>query len=255
MALTKHVCAIAMMLLGTALSLYAEQEPQGGFGRRGPQFDPAAVERGQKEYVTACGFCHGSSATGGQGGPDLIRSVLVLDDENGKQLGEFLKVGRPDKGMPKFNLTDSQMSDIATFLHSRIAAASNRGAYRILDILTGDAKAGEAYFNGAGRCNACHSVTGDLKGIGSKYDPTTLQGRIIMPRGRGGFRGRVGPPQTEANPVMVTVTLTSGQAFTGELIRVTDFDVTLRDSSGQIQSWLRNGDTPKVEVNDPLKPH
>src|SRR5881296_213780 len=157
MRLTMHAYAITMILLGSALGLHARQEPpagvpppaqggRGGFGRGGPQFDPAAVERGQKEYVTACGFCHGSSATGGQSGPDLIRSVLVLDDENGKQLGEFLKVGRPDKGMPKFDLTDSQMSDIATFLHSRIAAASNRATYLILEILTGDAKAGEAYF-------------------------------------------------------------------------------------------------------------
>src|SRR5213593_4109861 len=105
MRFTRHVYVISMMLLGTALSLCAGQEPPagGGFGRRGPQFDPAAVERGQKEYVTACGFCHGSSATGGQSGPDLIRSVLVLDDENGKQLVEFLKIGRPDKGMPKFD--------------------------------------------------------------------------------------------------------------------------------------------------------
>src|SRR5499427_8934039 len=155
----------------------------------GQRFDQAAVERGQKMFVAQCGFCHGSKATGGQSGPDLIRSVLVMGDEDGKQLGEFLKEGRPDKGMPKFEMSQEQNKDIATFLHQRIAAVIDRGAYKILNILVGDAKAGEAFFNGAGKCNTCHSPTGDLQGIGAKYDPITLQGRIVMPRGRGG-RGR-----------------------------------------------------------------
>src|SRR5262245_62377872 len=47
-----------------------------------PQFDPAAVERGQRLHVAQCGFCHGPTARGGSTGPDLTRSVLVLDDEN-----------------------------------------------------------------------------------------------------------------------------------------------------------------------------
>src|SRR5687767_16012105 len=111
MRITHHTCAITVFLLGTALNLTAWQR------RGGPQFDPAAVERGQKEFVTSCGFCHGSSARGGQTGPDLIRSEVVLGDEKGKELGEYLKVGRPDKGMPKFSLTEQQVTDIATFLH------------------------------------------------------------------------------------------------------------------------------------------
>src|SRR5262249_58118155 len=119
----------------------------------------------------------------------LIRSVMVMDDEDGKQLGEFLKAGRPEKGMPKFDMSQEQSTAIATFLHQRIAAAANRGGYKILNILVGDAKAGEAFFNGAGKCNTCHSPTGELKGIGCQYDPVTLQGRIVMPRGRGGVGG------------------------------------------------------------------
>ena len=62
-----------------------------------PPTDPAAVERGQRLHVQECGFCHGANARGGSGGPDLTRSALVQNDENGKQLGEFLQVGRPDR--------------------------------------------------------------------------------------------------------------------------------------------------------------
>src|SRR5215470_11692084 len=252
---TKGIVIVAFFMWATAL-VGAKQPPadnppapQGGDKR----FDQAAVERGQQMFVAQCGFCHGSKAAGGQSGPDLIRSVLVMGDEDGKQLGEFLKVGRPDKGMPKFGLNQEQAKDIATFLHQRIAAVIERGDYKILDILVGDAKAGEAFFNGAGKCNTCHSPTGDLQGIGARYDPVTLQGRIVMPRG-GRRRGAAGAQAFRSFPT-VTVTLPSGQSFTGLLLRVTDFDVVLRDDSGTLRSFTRDGDTPKVEVKDPLQAH
>src|SRR5258708_37603967 len=80
-----------------------------------PPTDPAAVERGRELLVQQCGFCHGANARGGSGGPDLTRSTIVLEDENGKQLGEFLHEGRPDRGMPKFDMTTAQNADLAAF--------------------------------------------------------------------------------------------------------------------------------------------
>ncbi len=105
-------------------------------------FDPAAVERGRQLLVQQCGFCHGSNARGGQQGPDLTRSDMVQSDESGKQLGAFLKVGRPELKMPRFDLPEKDVSDLAAFLHSTIQSVSNRGEYKILDIVVGDPKAG-----------------------------------------------------------------------------------------------------------------
>jgi cytochrome c oxidase cbb3-type subunit 3 len=220
-----------------------------------PQFDRASVERGQQLLVGQCGFCHGSNARGGSGGPDLTRSALVQDDEGGKQLGGFLQAGRPDKGMPPFQLAVDQVTDLATFLHAAIYLNANRRLYRVLDILAGDAKAGEAFFRGAGKCATCHSPDGDLKGVGAKYDPATLQGRLLLARGgRGAEPPR--PAYTDKNAVRVTVTLPSRQTVSGALVRLTDFDVTLYDpASGAIRSWSRAGDAPKVEVVDPLQAH
>jgi mono/diheme cytochrome c family protein len=222
-----------------------------------PVTDTAAVERGQQLHVAQCGFCHGANARGGSSGPDLTRSMLVQSDEEGRQLAEFLAVGRPDKGMPKFDLPRAQVSDIAAFLHSSIYLNANRRLYKILDIVVGDAKAGEAYFNGAGRCNSCHSPSKDLKGVGAKYEPATLQGRLLLPRGR--ERGPGSPPvplYTDPTALTVTVTSASGEPVSGALVRLTDFEVTLYDAgAGRMRSWLRNGDAPKVVVVDPLQAH
>jgi len=223
-----------------------------------PQFDEGAVQRGQALLVARCGFCHGSNARGGSSGPDLTRSALIQEDENGKQLGEFLKVGRPEKNMPKFELAESEVVDVATFLHATIYSIGNRRTYQILDIVTGDPKAGAAFFNGAGRCASCHSVEGDLKGVASKYEPATLQGRVLLPRDtpRFGPGGRGAPPWTDRNAVKATVTGPAAAAVTGALVRLTDFDVTIYDTdTKQMRSWTRAGDVPRVTLADPLQGH
>ena len=176
-----------------------------------PKYDPASVARGKTTFVSTCGFCHGSNATGGEKGPDLLRSVLVLDDEGGKNIATVVLKGRPEKGMPRFPLTPAQITDIANFLHNSIESTKDRDNYKILNIVTGDPKAGEAYFNGKGRCNSCHSVTGDLKGVASKYEPVTLQGKFLQPN----FTWTEGTPPQTVTAISVTVTLPSGESYTG----------------------------------------
>jgi cytochrome c oxidase cbb3-type subunit 3 len=245
------LCAIAAVFLWWPDSAAAQQQALT------PVVDTGAVERGQTLLVDQCGFCHGANARGGSGGPDLTRSALVQTDEDGQQLAEFIAAGRPDKGMPKFEMARSQVSDLAAFLHAAIYANSNRRLYKILDIVVGDAKAGETYFNGAGRCRSCHSPTGDLKAVGAKYEPATLQGRLLLPRGRERAPGSPAVPMyADPTAVRVTVTPPSSEPVTGGLVRLTDFEVTLYDAgAGRMRSWLRSGETPKVTVTDPLQAH
>lgn len=215
--------------------------------------DAAAVERGQKLFVAQCGFCHGSNANGGETGPDLIRSALALDDEGGDKIGPVILGGRPDKGMPAFHLTPEQIKDVAAFLRSRQQAAIDRGAYAILDIVTGDAAKGQAYF--AAHCAGCHSPTADLAGIAGKYDAVALQSRFLYPQSRfGGRRGGGRRPGATTGTPQVTVTTPSGQQLSGSLEYLDDFDVGLRDASGEYHSFARN-DALKMKVNDPLEKH
>jgi len=213
--------------------------------------DPAAFERGGKVFASYCAGCHGRAGKGGPGAPDLIRSVLVLDDEKGILIAPVIREGRADKGMPKLPLNEAQIADIVAWLHVHTYAAGHRGTYTYGNVLTGDAQKGEDYFKGAGKCGTCHSPTGDLAGIGKKYDAFSLQARWLQPRGRS--RSAI-TPSAKALPT-VKVTLPSGESFSGTLDRIDDFTVSLRDSSGQFHSFSRDGGTPAVEVHDPLKAH
>ena len=221
----------------------------GGFANAYPQRTPdsAAVTRGKAIYDVNCALCHGEDARGGDQGPNLIRGEVVLNDKNGETIGQVLATGRLAQGMPKFEFTVAQTSDIAAFLHSFRVAGYDASRKRPDSIVVGDAKAGATYFQA--RCGSCHSAAGDLKGIGGRIsDGRTLQQRWLMPTG-GGRGGAQGPATT------VTVTLASGQKVEGRLGRIDDFLVTLTDADGTSRSFRRDGDNPKVEVHDPLQTH
>lgn len=242
---------LALLVVQLALGQQA-----GGRGGRGQQerpqpaeekIDLAAVERGNQVYRPSCGFCHGLDARGAAG-PDLARSLVVLNDAGGKELGAFLKGGRPDAGMPAFPaLTTEQSADLAAFLHAKFAESRARRPMDVNAIVVGNAVDGAAFFNGEGKCRTCHNPDSDFKGIGAKYDPFVLQGRIINPRG-----GRGGAP---IKPSTVKVTLPSGETVTGRLIAVDDFSVALVDASGVRRTFTRDNEVPKVEISDPYQAH
>jgi mono/diheme cytochrome c family protein len=231
-------------------------QPGRGGGRGGRNFlisrdvpDPAAVERGQALFVANCGFCHGSNANGGgEGGPDLIRSALALDDEKGDKIGPVIHNGRGK--MPPFaQMTQAQIEDIAAFLRAKQQAAINRNAYTIQNVNTGNAAQGKVYFNE--HCASCHSAAGDMAGLAGKYTPEILLNRIVYPGGRGG-RGRGAAATTRVHP-SATVTA-NGRTFSGTLEYMDDFDVALRDASGEYLSFSR-GPNVSVAVKDPLAGH
>jgi cytochrome c oxidase cbb3-type subunit III len=209
---------------------------------QGPTQTPTAtVESGRKRFEQSCGFCHGADATGARG-PDLVRSSLVAHDVKGDLIGQVIRNGRPDKGMPPMSLADDQIAEIAAFLHDRakeaLESSSVPNAYPVDKLLTGNANAGKAFFEGAGGCKNCHSPTGDLAGIAGKYPPIDLQTRMLYPHGR----------HTTA-----VVTLTSGEQIKGKLEHADDFMIGLRDDSGWYRSFPRN--RVKVELQDPLAAH
>jgi cytochrome c oxidase cbb3-type subunit III len=234
-----------------ARNAVAQPAPEASSTRTRKPAATSLAARGQQVFAQNCAFCHGVDARGGaQGGSDLVQSAIVLEDEGGAGLGKFLAVGRPEKNMPKFDLPRQRIAELAAFLHARIGAASS-SKFKV-DILVGDPKAGAAYFSGPGRCTTCHSVTGDLARIGAKYDPVMLQGRMVVPRGRGGWPGGDNAGDL---PLRASVTRLSGETVSGDVLYLSDFHVTVKDASGKRHTFTRRGDVPKVEIVDPLHAH
>ena len=154
--------------------------------------------------------------------------------------------------MPKFTLTPANVSDLGAWIHREVTGAAERTGYKRPNVFTGDAKKGEAFFNGGvGKCSTCHSPTGDLAGIGKKYDPPVLQLKTVFPQAVAfGHRATSGTTK----PVTVTVTSPSGESVTGVLLEMDDFNVALRDASGKYRSFKRTPEV-KVEKNDPYAAH
>jgi cytochrome c oxidase cbb3-type subunit 3 len=250
-------CAAFLVLIAATV----QAQPPAGRGRGAPPLqrrqdypqrppgDPAAIERGKGLYSVNCQFCHGADTRGGDGGPSLLRSALVLADDHGELMAPVVRSGRP--GMPKFTLTDDQVADVAAFVHSFRAAGYDESRMRPPSIVVGDAKAGEAYF--ASKCASCHSPTGDLRGLATRIaDPRLLQQTWLMP---GSGAGRGAAPVVSVPATTVTVTLPSGERVEGKLDRIDDFSVSLTTADGTRRSFRTEGNTPKVDVHDPLQPH
>ena len=218
-----------------------------------PPGDPEVVARGEAVYGISCRACHGMDLRGGDlGGPNLLRSQLVLRDEAGELIGPVIRDGQSGPGgsyMPPQPMSDEDLQAVVTYVHDVLGTASRQGGPPLgeeleLDILVGDAAAGRTYF--AEKCAACHSPTGDLEGIATRIPgPKELQNTWV----RGGGRN------TERPPVTVAVTLASGERVEGRLERLNDFLVVLTDGEGRHRSFGREGDTPRVELDDPMAAH
>jgi cytochrome c oxidase cbb3-type subunit III len=274
--------AAAVVLAGSIFVTAQEPRPQPPAGGRGgqpsglqqprvnagandkPGVDPVAAAEGKKLWALECINCHGASARGGDGGPNLVRSLVVLRDRFGSTLGPFLKKGhKMQSGRSSTELSDDQVLMLAHFLRDRVnVTLRGSSEFEVQNILTGDAKAGEAYFNGDGKCSTCHSATGDLRGLGGKYEPVDIQQRFLFPRnatpGAGGGRGRgragAGAAPSPTTAITVTVTPKNGEPVSGVLLQMDDFNVSLRDGSGWYRTFARTPDL-KVTKTDPLAAH
>jgi cytochrome c oxidase cbb3-type subunit 3 len=236
-----HIYASTGAATGQAPATTQNAGPSHGGNAAGP---PAAeaVTAGGSLFQQNCAFCHGRDAGGGETGPDLTRSKLVTADVGGDKIGDVVLHGRPEKGMPAFNLSGDQVTNLAAFIHSQQTKAMAQNGHRkgvdVSDLQTGNVEAGKAYFNGPGGCATCHSPTGDLAGVATRFEGLQLEERMLYPK-------------DVTNKV--TVTLPSGETISGKLAYLDEFTVGLRDATGTYRSW-RVSDV-KVKVDAPVEAH
>ena len=227
--------------------------------------DPAVIARGRALYGVRCGACHGADLRGGdQGGPNLLRSQIVLTDQHGENIVPVIRDGRQGGvgTMPAFHLPEEDMLAIAEYFHSVLGQAGRQGrppgseTIPELNVLVGDAAAGQRYFEKV--CSRCHSPAGNLRGVASRVvDARALQDLWVSGglSGRGGRGGGGGRGDAEPSRIQVTVTAPGSAPVTGRLVRIDDFVVSILTEDGGRRTFRRDGANPKVDVNDPLEPH
>ena len=208
----------------------------------GPPPDKAAAALGAPIFEQNCSFCHGVHARGADA-PDLIVAARVLNDTDGKQLVPFLKKGIPGMGMPSFaSMSDTQLYDIAEFLHQEVYDVANRGTYHVLNIVVGNASEGKAYV--ASHCMTCHTPD-TFDHFASKFrSPAELQRAWVWPADMGGNKFAI----------TATVKLPDGGSISGRVTQISDFKVTLVDSLGQTHVINREPGVV-VQEHNPLAAH
>ena len=138
------------------------------------------IDTGARLYVGQCSACHGTNG-------DLINGVDLragkfLTVRSDDDLTRLLATGRPAAGMPSFAVlhTDEARAIIA-YIRSNFDATTE-------GVKIGDARRGEAIFEGKGACASCHRVNGrgayaatDLTEIGTVRTPASLQRALVDP--------------------------------------------------------------------------
>jgi mono/diheme cytochrome c family protein len=209
---------------------------------KGLKLSPQAAAGGAL-FQQNCAFCHGRDAMGGETGPDLTRSKLVLTDSTGSNIAHVVSEGRVDgdKRMPAFRFSSSEVAGLVAFIRARVTAAEamkgGRRGVDVSDLQTGNAQAGKKYFNGGGGCAKCHSPTGDLAGVARRYEGLQLEERMLYPRNA---------------KSTVSVTLADGQTVKGTLAYHDEFTIALRDH-GTYRSWPT--DDVKYTIDSPVDAH
>ncbi|PYR65595.1 MAG: hypothetical protein DMF88_19290 [Acidobacteria bacterium] len=142
--------------------------------------DHFVIDTGARLYLGQCSACHGTNG-------DLINGVDLragkfLTVRSDDDLTRLLATGRPAAGMPSFAVlhTDEARAIIA-YIRSNFDATTE-------GVKIGDARRGEAIFEGKGACASCHRVNGrgayaatDLTEIGTVRTPASLQRALVDP--------------------------------------------------------------------------
>jgi mono/diheme cytochrome c family protein len=211
--------------------------------RKGLVLSPEAAAGGAL-FQQNCAFCHGRDAMGGETGPDLTRSKLVLTDSGGSKIAQVVSEGQTsgDKKMPAFRFSPPEVSALVAFIRARITAAGamkgGRRGVDVNDLQTGNAERGKQYFNDAGGCAKCHSPTGDLAGVATRYEGLQLEERMLYPRNA---------------KSSVTVTLPDEQKIIGTLAYRDEFTIALIDHTGTYRSWPT--DKVRFTIDSPVDAH
>jgi cytochrome c oxidase cbb3-type subunit 3 len=249
--MNKVLCLATAMLVAVTCVVAAQQRggpPQSPGSIRPPAlvtpqtYTPEQIRNGQNRFASQCGLCHARDAFGSDTGPDLSRSLVVAQDNRGDKIGPLVKAGRVDKGMPAFDLNEADMIAVVAYIHDQKAKMDAQGGGRrqvdVTQLVKGNAEAGKKYFDA--NCASCHSATGDLQGVGMRYQGLPLMTRMLNPPARG-------------YTPKATIVVSPQETVTGNIVSQDEFQITVTDAAGMRRNFATNA--VKLTVENKLNAH
>lgn len=222
------VVSLAVYLLAPAGAMRAQEVQRADLRKMANPLarNPAAVEAGRAHYGERCAGCHGHDGRGAEG-PSLYRSRVVARGAAG-ELFEILKYGIPGTEMVPVGLSDEQLWQIVSYVHS-IARPG------LQPPVPGDPEAGRRIFQQAD-CSGCHMVRGkggvlgpDLSSLALERTSEAIRNALLQPGA-----------SVATGYKAVTVSTAKGETITGVVKNEDNFTIQLMKTNGEFALFLRN---------------
>jgi putative heme-binding domain-containing protein len=215
------------LLIFCALLIAADaraQAPPDSIPQTNPFSSEADVQQGGALFQTHCSYCHGSSGEGGRGA-DLTAGIYR---HGGRDLDLFasIRLGIAGTEMGPVRASDDEVWKLVSFV-KRI------GSQGLLEKAPGDSAAGHVVYQKSG-CGNCHRIAKDGGALGP--DLTDIGRR----RGLKFLAESLAKPDADIpiNYRGVQVVLKSGQTVSGIRLNRDDLSIQLRDTRGNLRSFL-----------------
>ena len=200
------------------------QTPQLAVPETNPFSSEADIQQGGALFQTHCSYCHGSNGEGGRGA-DLTAGIYR---RGGRDLDLYssIRFGIPGSEMGPARATDEEIWKLVAFV-KRI------GSQGLLEKAPGDPAAGHVVYQKSG-CGNCHSIDKDGGALGPELTD------IGRRRGLTFLAESLAKPEADI-PISyrgVQVVLKSGQTVSGIRLNRDDLSIQLRDTRGNLRSFL-----------------
>jgi putative heme-binding domain-containing protein len=140
-----------------------------------------------------------------------------------------IRKGVPGSEMPGSRLSQPELWRIVAYVRRVGAAGAEEKA-------TGDAKAGQAIYDGKGGCAACHIVNGR----GGRLGPELTE--IGLRRSLNFLRDSIVDPGASIDPEYrsATVVTRDGARIRGVVLNEDDYSIQLRDTREELRSFVKS---------------
>jgi len=216
----KSPALLAALLAILSVSLAAQDLHPADY----PQAD---IEYGLRIYAAQCSTCHlptGDGIAGVNLRSGKFRNPVARDQD----LARIITSGIPQTAMPPFKLDAAEVSGVIAYLR-------NMNTFDPASVKAGDARRGQAIFDGKGRCATCHRVNG--RGPRSAPDLSDV-GAV---RGAGSLQRSLVDPSSQMMPINrpVRAVTKDGKVVTGRRLNEDTYSVQLIDEQEHLLSLTK----------------